>query len=52
MLTISTADEVLAALLGTEPGQADPFPLYRRLRELGLPCARLRSIGWDPLHAD
>src|SRR2546430_16306026 len=35
MLTLATADDVLDSLLGTGAGQADPFPLYRRLHQLG-----------------
>jgi cytochrome P450 len=53
MLTISTVDEALAALLGTEAGQADPVPLYRRLHELG-PVHRSGldgvwyAVGYEP----
>jgi cytochrome P450 len=35
MSAVVTADDLLAALLATTAGQADPFPLYGRLHELG-----------------
>lgn len=43
--TLAQADEILDRLMTTGEGLADPYPLYRELREL----APLYRSGWDGL---
>ncbi|HEY3238005.1 MAG TPA: cytochrome P450 [Acidimicrobiia bacterium] len=43
--TLARADEVLDRLMTTREGTADPYPLYRELREI----APLYRSGWDGL---